>query len=112
MQMMTFVFVSHMTQMVKPVTRGEELQVYTCYIACASVENKPSSAVTTMSLSQKRVKLVHTRRLFMYMYIASTIILSQNGEEEIAEAMGKAMTSLQSAKLQLNLEQTTITKYF
>ena len=110
MQMMTFVFVSHMTQMVKPVTRGEELQVYTCYIACASVENKPSSAVTTMSLSQKRVKLVHTRRLFMY--IASTVILSQNGEEEIAEAMGKAMTSLQSAKLQLNLEQTTITKYF
>jgi len=36
--------------------------------------------------------------------------LSENGEEEIAENMGNIVTYLPSLKIQLNLEQTTITK--
>ena len=60
-----------------------------------------------MSLSQRRVPLVHTKKLNDLL-----LYLSQSGEEEIAETMGKVVTSLQSAKMQLNVEQTTITKYF
>ena len=63
---------------------------------------KPEPDKSSISTHKEAIHLVNDLLLY----------LSQNGEEEIAENMGNVVTSLQSSKIQFNLEQTTITKYF
>ena len=84
-------------------------------IACASVEDDEPSDVEISGEDdepepEKSSISTHTEAIS----VANDLLLylSQSGEEEIAETMGKVVTSLQNAKMQLNLEQTTITKYF
>ena len=83
-------------------------------IACASVEDDEPSDVEISSEDDEpepEKSSISTHKEAISVANDLLLYLSQSGEEEIAETMGKVVTSLQSAKMQLNLEQTT-TKYF
>ena len=81
-------------------------------IACASVEDEPSDVEISSEDDEPEKSSIGTHGEAIHVANDLLLYLSQNGEEEIAEIMGKVMTSLQSAKMQLNMEQTTISKYF
>ena len=67
----------------------------------SSEDDEPEPEKSSISTHKEAISVANDLLLY----------LSQSGEEEITEIMGKVITSLQSAKMQLNTEQTTITKY-